>query len=93
MGLRFRRSVPLLPGVKINLSKTGASLSLGKRGMSVNIGKKGTRTTVGLPGSGLSYSTYRPHTTEAAPLTSGHSWLWPVLGLCALVALAVFYAN
>ena len=56
MGFRFRKSLRILPGVKINLSKTGGSLSLGGRGASVNLGRKGVKTTVGLPGSGMSYS-------------------------------------
>ncbi len=56
MGFRFRKSLSILPGVKINLSKTGGSLSLGGRGASVNLGRKGVKTTVGLPGSGMSYS-------------------------------------
>lgn len=57
MGFRFRRSLRLAPGLRINLSKSGASLSVGGRGATVNFGPRGTRLTVGLPGTGLSYST------------------------------------
>lgn len=57
MGFRFRRSVKICKGVKINVSKSGTSLSLGGAGHSVNFGSKGVRTTVGIPGTGLSYST------------------------------------
>lgn len=60
MGLRVRKDVRLLPGVRLNLSKSGASLSLGGRGLSVNLGRDGVRTTAGVPGSGLSYSTRAP---------------------------------
>ncbi|MEI8298929.1 MAG: DUF4236 domain-containing protein [Pseudomonadota bacterium] len=56
MGFRFRRSIRLLPGIRVNLGKRGASLSLGRRGAHVTIGPTGTRTTVGLPGTGLSYT-------------------------------------
>lgn len=56
MGVRFHRSVRLLPGVRINFSKSGASLSLGGKGLTYNIGSKRNRATVGIPGSGLSYS-------------------------------------
>jgi len=56
MGFRFRRSLRLAPGIRINLSKTGASLSLGRRGATLNFSGRGTKATVGLPGSGLSYS-------------------------------------
>ncbi len=61
MGFRFRRSVKLIPGVRLNLSKSGASVSLGSRGLRYTIGPKGNRTTVGLPGTGLSWTDYRPH--------------------------------
>lgn len=57
MGFRFRRSVRLAPGVRLNFSKSGVSTSVGGRGATVNLSKHGTRTTVGLPGTGLSYST------------------------------------
>lgn len=56
MGFRFRKSVKICKGVKVNFSKSGASLSLGGRGHSVNIGKR-SRVTFGIPGTGLSYST------------------------------------
>lgn len=57
MGMRFRKSVKICKGVKVNFSKSGASLSLGGRGHSMNFGHRGTRATVGIPGTGLSYST------------------------------------
>jgi len=56
MGFRFRRSIKILPGVRLNFGKRGISTSIGIRGAHVTIGKTGTRTTVGLPGSGLSYT-------------------------------------
>lgn len=57
MGMRFRKSVKICKGVRVNFSKSGASLSLGGRGHSVNYSKRGTRTTIGIPGTGISYST------------------------------------
>lgn len=60
MGLRFRKSVKILPGVKLNFSKSGTSMTVGKRGMSANFSSRGTRTTVGIPGTGLSYTSYSP---------------------------------
>jgi hypothetical protein len=56
MGFRFRKSVRLMPGVRINISKSGTSLSLGGRGLTHNISRRGNRTTVGIPRTGLSYS-------------------------------------
>lgn len=57
MGFRYRKSIRLAPGLRINLSKSGPSLSVGRRGATVNFGPKGTKLTVGIPGTGLSYQT------------------------------------
>jgi len=54
MGLRFRRSIRLMPGVRMNLSGSGPSFSVGPRGASVTLGKRGVYANLGLPGSGLS---------------------------------------
>lgn len=56
MGLRFRQSFQLFPGVRLNLSKSGLSASFGVPGANVNVGSQGIRSTVGIPGSGLSYT-------------------------------------
>lgn len=54
---RFRKTISILPGVRINLSKTGVSGSLGGNGATVNVGKRGQMVTLGIPGTGLSYRT------------------------------------
>lgn len=54
MPLRFRRQIKIAEGVKLNLSKTGASLTLGGKNLSLNIGRGGPLLTVDLPG-GFSY--------------------------------------
>jgi hypothetical protein len=59
MPWRFRRSVKVLPGVKINFGKRGMSTTIGGRGFKKTYGHGQTRTTVGLPGSGLSYTSVR----------------------------------
>ena len=59
MGFRFRRSVRLLPGVRLNFGKRGVSALVGVRGAHVTVGKTGVRTTVGIPGTGLSYTSFR----------------------------------
>ncbi|MCK1718218.1 DUF4236 domain-containing protein [Bradyrhizobium sp. 141] len=45
MAFRFRRSFKIIPGVRLNLSGSGASVSLGPRGLHYTIGPHGTRTT------------------------------------------------
>ncbi len=57
MGFRFHRSLRVIPGLGINLSRSGASVSVGPRGAKLNVGPRGRKMTVGLPGTGLSYQT------------------------------------
>lgn len=56
MGLRFKKSVKIAKGVKVNFGKTGASLTVGTRGLHHTIHTSGKKTSsIGLPGTGLSY--------------------------------------
>ena len=55
MDLMFRKRIKILPGIHINLSKSGVSTSIGRRGASVNIGKRGTYFNTGLSGTGIYY--------------------------------------
>lgn len=57
MGLRFRKSFKVAPGVRINLGKRSAGVSFGGKygGMSFNT-KSGARARISAPGTGLSYS-------------------------------------
>jgi hypothetical protein len=87
MGFRFRKNLRLLPGVRLNFSKSGASVSLGGRGLTYNIGRKGTRATVGLPGSGLSHSSYRSHTETAERGIS----IWSIVILLGVIGLLVMW--
>lgn len=54
MGIRFRKSFKLAPGVRMNFSGSGISASFGPRGASVSVGKRGVYGNVGIPGTGLS---------------------------------------
>jgi hypothetical protein len=54
MALRFRRSIKLAPGIRMNFSGSGLSWSFGPRGASVNVGRRGTFLNAGIPGTGLS---------------------------------------
>lgn len=51
--MRYRKSVKICKGVKVNFSKSGASLTVGGKGASVSVGKKGTYLNTGIPGTGL----------------------------------------
>ena len=56
--MRFRKSVKICKGVRVNFSKSGISTTVGMRGLSVNIGKNGTHLNTGIPGTGL-YDRYK----------------------------------
>lgn len=74
MGFRFRNTVKIAPGVKLNFSKSGISTSIGERGNTVNISSRGVRSTIGIPGTGISYSTMltgkKKRKTAAIPSTA-----------------------
>lgn len=57
MGLRFRKSIKIAPGVKLNLNKKSTSVTFGGKGLHHTISSTGKKTTsVGVPGTGISYS-------------------------------------
>lgn len=90
MGFRFRKSVKLIPGVRLNLGKRGASVSVGGKGLTYNISKKGTRTTVGVPGTGVSYSSYKPNKGQRAVRRTNPTLGWIVLAFLAVALMAMF---
>lgn len=53
MGLYFRKSMKIAPGLRLNVSKRGTSVSIGPRGAKLNIGRRGTYVTMGIPGTGI----------------------------------------
>jgi hypothetical protein len=81
MGFRFRKSLSLGTGIRLNLSKGLPSLSIGRRGATLNVNKSGVKSTFGLPGTGLSYQ------TRQTPW--GSQTLRGLLVAAALVGLAV----
>lgn len=56
MGLRFRRSVKICKGVKINFNKKSFGMSIGGKGYGYSLNSSGRQTNrIGIPGTGLSY--------------------------------------
>ncbi len=81
MAIRFRKTIKLLPGLRINLSRTGISTSLGPKGATVNL-RDGKRTlTTGLPGTGLS----QRHDITSGARRTGIGGGWIALILFALI--------
>lgn len=57
MGWRFRKSVKILPGVRLNLNTKSTSISVGGRGFHKTFSSTGRVTnTVGIPGTGIYYT-------------------------------------
>ncbi|SOB74724.1 Protein of unknown function [Marinobacter sp. LV10R510-11A] len=55
MAFRFRRTVSIFPGFRLNLGKRGVSVSAGMRGANVTLGRNGLYGNAGIPGTGFSY--------------------------------------
>jgi len=72
VGWRFSKRVKVLPGVSLNLSKSGVSTSIGGPGAKITIGHGKVRETVGIPGTGVSYTNVH-HADE--PNASAHQQL------------------
>lgn len=51
--MNYRKRIKILPGVTINLSKSGISTTIGTKGFSVNVGQNGAYLNTGIPGTGL----------------------------------------
>jgi hypothetical protein len=89
---RFRRSIKLLPGVRLNFGKKSASISVGTRGASYTIGTRGSRTTVGIPGTGLSYTSVNSDRRRSQPENTGEKQrsgclTYGVLGFLVIMAI------
>jgi hypothetical protein len=84
LGFRFTRRLSIIPGLRVNLSKSGASVSIGHRGAGWITfgGRRGTRVTVDVPGvKGMYWTETIP---PSAPPQAGHR----LFGL-AVIAIAI----
>ena len=95
MSFRFQRRIKILPGLRLNVSKTGISWTVGTRGASVTSRDGKLTGNVGLPGTGLSYrkrldlpdsepdtqDRQAPHQSSGAP-----SWLILII----ILAVGIF---
>ncbi|MCM2375482.1 DUF4236 domain-containing protein [Pseudomonas marginalis] len=68
MAMRFRKSIKLAPGIRMNLSGSGVGWTLGPRGASVGIGKRGARLNTSFMGISSSQKLSGPsRSTKPAP--------------------------
>jgi hypothetical protein len=109
MGFRFRRSIGIIPGVRLNFGRRGTSVSLGVRGAHMTVGPTGVRKTVGIPGTGMSYTTHDSWGTRRTPTsvqsepqsftpqqaqgTSSGNAGWVVAGILLVLLLVVVASS
>ncbi len=93
MGFRFRRSIKVLPGLRLNATLKGISASIGGKGVRHTVGTAGKRTTVGIPGTGVSYTAEQRRRKKAAPAEGEAGTGSVMLGLIVLIVIgAVIYS-
>lgn len=68
MAFRFQKRIKILPGLRLNVSKTGVSWTVGTRGASVTSRDGDLTGNVCLPGTGISYRK-RLDLPEAQPVS------------------------
>lgn len=67
MGWRFRKSFTIVPGLRLNLSKSGLSASIGGAPFTVNLGRQGMVQTLSVPGTGVSFRHHEGPSPRTAP--------------------------
>ena len=92
MGFRFRQSLRLAKGIRLNFSKSGVSLSLGGRGATANVSKHGIRTTMSMPGTGISHTSYAPFKDEQDTTVRNGTPADQTAGCFLLLAVAIIAA-
>jgi hypothetical protein len=104
MAWRFRvyRRVKVLPGVHVNLSRSGPSLTLGARGAHVTFGKRGVTRTIGIPGTGVYWTNrqgyhsgmhshvLQPHTVAPTSPEQSQGTPWPIVLVIGFLAFVLF---
>lgn len=71
MSFRFQRSIRIVKGVRLNISKSGLGVSVGPRGAKLSVGPRGAHMHAGLPGTGLYYRRKIGDSTASGNAASG----------------------
>lgn len=95
MGFRFRKSIKIAPGVRVNVGKKGSSVSIGGKGATVNFSKKGTKTTIGIPSTGVSYSKNIKHPSYSStpPTYSNGEYVFMTVCFIFITIAGLFVGN
>jgi hypothetical protein len=88
VSIRFFRRVRIVPGLRVSLSKSGASISIGRCGAWYTVGPPGRRISVGVPGTGLFWVQQTPPARA-----SREPSIFFVLVLTAIATALAIYVN
>lgn len=84
MGIRFRKSISLGGGLKLNLNKKSAGLSFGSKGARFSVNSDGRKTTsIGIPGTGLYWTKSSEGKSSLTP--------WNIITLILLAPFIILY--
>jgi len=89
MGFRFRKSISLGKGSRLNIGKKGLGLSTGTKGARVGIGSKGAYTSFSIPGTGLHSVNYLGPGSQSVDKSSTNSDTSIDVGICGVLILGV----
>lgn len=71
MVFRFRRSMKIVPGIRINLGAKSASVRIGPKGLGYTVSTTGKkRLSTSIPGTGLTYSKGVSSKRQSAPISA-----------------------
>lgn len=73
MGMRFRKSIKIAPGIRLSATQRGLGVRVGGRGGGISISPSGSRVSAGIPGTGLSWSERIGSRTSARARTRASS--------------------
>ena len=74
MGFRLHRSIKILPGLRMNFSKSGIGFSAGVKGYHVSSSPNGrSRRTISIPGTGMSWISYGSSKQSTNAAAAGRS--------------------
>lgn len=73
MGMRFRKSIKIAPGIRLSATQRGLGVRVGGRGGGISFSPSGTRVSAGIPGTGLSWSERISSGNSARPRTRASS--------------------
>lgn len=81
--MRFRKSIKIAKGVRLNVSKSGLGVSAGVRGARIGVNSRGAYTSTSIPGTGLYSVNYvgnkkRKTSTPTRPSSSTFSIIPPL---------------